>query len=90
MWWPRCTHDARVLRNSSLFAKAEVGLLMNQDDIIIFVSAYPLRQWLITLFRYNGRLGAQHRRFNRILSSTRQVVQSSLGTLKGVSEGLEK
>jgi hypothetical protein len=81
--WPGCTHDARVLRNSSLYTKAEAGLLMNNDEIIIADSAYPLKQWLITPFRDNGRLGPQHRRFNRILSSARQVVERCFGHLKG-------
>ncbi|XP_069131771.1 uncharacterized protein [Argopecten irradians] len=29
--WPGCTHDARVLRNSELFSKAENGTLFLQD-----------------------------------------------------------
>ena len=61
--WPGCTHDARVLRNSSLFEKAENGQSVAHGNFIVADSAYPLRNWLITPFRDNGRLNAQQRRF---------------------------
>lgn len=81
--WPGCTHDARVLRNSSLFDKAENGQNVTQGKFIVGDSAYPLRNWLVTPFRDNGRLNAQQRRFNQRLSSARQVVERVFGHLKG-------
>ena len=81
--WPGGTHDARVLRNSSLFDKAENGQCIVQGNFIIADSAYPLRNWLMTPFRDNGRLNAQQRRFNQMLSSARQIVERVYGHLKG-------
>lgn len=46
--WPGNTHDARVLRNLELFAKAEAGNCLDIDKIIFADSAYPLKGWLIT------------------------------------------
>ena len=64
--WPGCTHDARVLRNSSLFDIAENGQCVMHGKFIIADSAYPLRNWLMTPFRDNGRLNAQQRRLREI------------------------
>lgn len=44
--WPGCTHDARVLRNSSLFEDGEQGNAIGQRNFIIADNAYPLRNWL--------------------------------------------
>lgn len=69
--WPGCTHDARVFRNSSLFDKAENGQCVMHGKFIIADSAYPLMNWLMTPFiihHDNGRLNAQQRRFNQMLS----------------------
>uniref|UniRef100_A0A8W8N1K4 DDE Tnp4 domain-containing protein n=1 Tax=Magallana gigas TaxID=29159 RepID=A0A8W8N1K4_MAGGI len=52
--WPGCTHDARVLRNSSLFEDGEQGNAIGQRNFIIADSAYPLRNWLITPLRNTG------------------------------------
>ncbi|XP_034317149.2 uncharacterized protein [Magallana gigas] len=81
--WPGCTHDARVLRNSSLFDIAENGQCVMHGKFIIADSAYPLRNWLMTPFRDNGRLNAQQRRFNQRLSVARQIVERVYGHLKG-------
>lgn len=81
--WPGSTHDARVLRNSELFTRAEAGSCIDPDKLIIGDSAYPLKPWLVTPFRDNGRLNLQQRRFNRVLSSGRQVVERCIGHLKG-------
>lgn len=81
--WPGCTHDARVLRNSALFEKAEHGQSVTPGKFIVGDSAYPLRNWLVTPFRDNGRLNAQQRRFNQRLSSAGVVVERVFGHLKG-------
>lgn len=81
--WPGCTHDARVLRNSSLFEDGEQGNAIGQRNFIIADSAYPLRNWLITPFRNTGHLTPRQHRFNRRLSSARQIVERCYGHLKG-------
>lgn len=81
--WPGCTHDARVLRNSSLFEDGEQGNAIGQRNFIIADSAYPLRNWLITPFRNTGHLTPRQHRFNRRLSSARQIVERCYGNLKG-------
>ena len=79
--WPGCTHDARVLRNSDLYQNAERFFMPNK--FIIGDSAYPLCDWLITVFRDNGHLTHAQRRFNYKLSSLRQTVERTIGHLKG-------
>lgn len=69
--WPGSTHDARVLRNSSLFNNATAGQYFDVNKYIIADNAYPLKAWLITPFKDNGRLNINQRRFNRVLSSAR-------------------
>lgn len=59
--WPGCVHDARVLRNSCLFTKAEAGELFSQDHHIFGDNAYPLRNWLITPFKNFRNLSRQHK-----------------------------
>ena len=44
-----CAHDARVLGNSALFVKGENGEMTPPHMHIIADSAYPLRQWLISI-----------------------------------------
>ncbi|CAG2198528.1 unnamed protein product [Mytilus edulis] len=81
--WPGSTHDARVLRNSSLYNLGENSNKIAQDMYLLADSAYPLREWIITPFRDNGRLNQGQRRFNRALSSARQIVERCIGLLKG-------
>ena len=81
--WPGCVHDARVLRNSLLYQKAEQGMLMDQNSYLFGDSGYPLKPWLVTPFRDNGHLTQLQRRFNRTLSSCRQHVERVIGHLKG-------
>lgn len=76
--WPRSTHHARVLRNSIFFNNANTGNYLDANKYIIADSAYPLKMWLITPFKDNGRLNAQQRRLNKVLSSARQVVERSI------------
>jgi hypothetical protein len=81
--WPGSTHDARVLRNSGIFHNAENNGKILQNHYIIADGAYPLKWWLMTPFRDNGRLNNAQRRYNRIFSSARQCVERAIGHLKG-------
>ena len=73
--WPGCVHDARVLRNSGLYHKAEAGELIIPNFYILGDSAYPLRNWLVTPFKNVGQLTRQQIKFNQRLSSVRQNVE---------------
>ncbi|XP_062608040.1 uncharacterized protein LOC134269867 [Saccostrea cucullata] len=79
--WPGCTHDSRVFRNSPIYEELENAML-NPNIFIIGDSAYPLKPYLITPFRDNGRLTAAQRHFNRKLSTSRQTVERGIGLLK--------
>lgn len=68
--WPGCVHDARVLRNSTLYTEAEAGNLVLVDHYILADSAYPLRNWLITPFKNLGNLTPQQVRFNKTVKCT--------------------
>lgn len=81
--WPGCVHDARVLRNSGLYHKAEAGELIIPNFYILGDSAYPLRNWLVTPFKNVGQLTRQQIKFNQRLSSVRQNVERAFGHLKG-------
>lgn len=82
--YPGSVHDARVFRNSPICREVEV----NPDNYfpgnthILGDAAYPLKRWLLTPFRDNGHLTAQQRRYNFAHSSTRMVVERSIGLLK--------
>ncbi|KAJ8308990.1 hypothetical protein KUTeg_013864 [Tegillarca granosa] len=70
--WPGCSHDARILRNSGIFAKAEVGQLIPYN-----------RRFSLSTQTDNGHLTDRQSRFNRVLSSCRQSVERGIGHLKG-------
>lgn len=80
--WPGRVHDAKVLRNSSLwesgFQKSDNGRYHLLGD-----GAYPLKQWLLTPYRDNGHLSQQQVRYNISLSSKRQVIERAFALLKG-------
>lgn len=75
--WPGCTHDARVLRNSTLYKKVEEGQAILADN------AYPLRNWLVSPFKNYVHLTPQQQRYNTKLSSARQSVERCFAHLKG-------
>jgi len=82
--YPGSVHDTCVFRNSPICCEVEV----NPDNYfpgnshILGDAAYPLKRWLLTPFRDNGHLTAQQRRYNTAHSSTRMVVERSIGLLK--------
>ncbi|KAK3107443.1 hypothetical protein FSP39_014714 [Pinctada imbricata] len=79
--WPGRVHDAKVLRNSSLweagFEKTAHGRFHLLGD-----AAYPLKQWLLTPYRDTGQLNRQQLRYNLHLSSKRQVIERAFALLK--------
>ena len=53
------------------------------DSYIIGDTAYPLKTWLVTGFKDNGRLNREQQRFNFILSSKRMKIEHTFGLFKG-------
>ena len=54
--WPGSVHDARVLRNSDLYHKAEQGEMVMDGKFIVGDSAYPLKVWRTAPFKNYPRL----------------------------------
>ena len=78
--YPGSVHDARVLRNSALHQLFEAGWRPFPSAIILGVSAYPCKDWLIPPIRM-PRTEAENR-FNAAHKSTRSVIERSFGLLK--------
>ena len=90
--FPGSLHDARVLRNSSIYQKAENGdilaagpmYLIGTDEIqpyLVGDSAYQLSPWLQKPYP-EGTRDPGEIRFNKELSSARVVVECAIGILK--------
>ncbi|KAG5896331.1 hypothetical protein JTB14_030534 [Gonioctena quinquepunctata] len=62
--WPESVHDARVLRNSSLFRRMENGWRPHANAVILGDSAYPSREWLIPP-TYDDPMNPAQTAFNR-------------------------
>ncbi|KAK6171699.1 hypothetical protein SNE40_018138 [Patella caerulea] len=60
-----------------------MGELFGHERILIGDSAYPLRRWLVSVMKDNGRLTLPHRQFNRCLLLMRQLVERVIGHVKG-------
>ncbi|KAJ8307456.1 hypothetical protein KUTeg_015540 [Tegillarca granosa] len=78
--YPGSTHDARVLRQSSLW---DNGLRLCNGNHLVADAAYPLRRWLLTPYRDNGHLNQEQKHFNYMHSSNRVVIERAFGLLKG-------
>lgn len=79
---PGSLHDARLLRRSKIYEKAEDPNYFN-NYYLLGDSAYPVLQWLISPFRDTGFLTRDQRAFNYRLSATRVIVENAFGLLKG-------
>ena len=72
--WPGSVHDARVLANSSIYAKCENNKGFDQvrrsfdgvemTPFFIGDAAYPLLPWLIKPFRETSQLSDEEKHFN--------------------------
>ncbi|GLV40085.1 uncharacterized protein CBL_02970 [Carabus blaptoides fortunei] len=80
---PGSTHDARLLKKSSLYELGINGALDIGTNYILGDSAYPKLPWLMPPFKDNGQLSEEERIYNFKHSSTRIVVENAFGLVKG-------
>ena len=81
--WPGSVHDARVLANSSIYAKCENNKGFDQvkrsfdgvemTPFFIDDAAYPLLPWLIKPFRETSQLSDGEKHFNYSPHSVRTI-----------------
>lgn len=76
---PGSVHDARMLRESSVWRNFEQQPPLF-DGLILGDSAYPLRDWLMTPL-LNPQT-AQERRYNAAFKCTRATVERCIGVIK--------
>jgi hypothetical protein len=77
---PGSTHDATVLCMSDLFQFSDANI--PGGYCILGDSAFPIMRWCITPFRNCGNLTQQQKKFNKMHSQCRQVIERSFGMLK--------
>ena len=90
--YPGSMHDARILRNTFLFQRAENrNILCSPADVIeglrirpliLADSASPLKDWLIKPYIFSANLTRSEKRFSRRLSASRSTVERGFGLLK--------
>lgn len=78
--WPGKVHDARVFRNSPLYAH---GQDLCRAGHLLGDSAYPNLPWLLTPFRDTGNLSDIQKKYNTTHASIRNTVERGFGLLKG-------
>lgn len=90
--WPGSVHDARVLVNSSIYARILRGEVLQGyrrtilrheiQPLLVGDSAYPIEKWLMKPFADNTMLTDQQKKFNYRLSRARIVAECAFGRLK--------
>ena len=76
-------HDSRVFRNSPVACFLEMPeRYFPNDSHIIGDAAYGIHPHVMVPFRNNGHLTVRQRNFNFRLSSTRMVIERTIGQLK--------
>ncbi|KAJ8319667.1 hypothetical protein KUTeg_002776 [Tegillarca granosa] len=56
---------------------------------IIADAPYPLKRWLLTTFRDNGRMTGEHRSYNHYHSSNRVVIETAFARLNWMQTRLK-
>lgn len=83
---PGSLHDSRVLRRSNLYRRTldNENQQFPHNTFLIGDAAYPLLNWLIPPFKnYRGiGLTEEQINFNKLLSSTRMIVENAFQRLK--------
>lgn len=81
---PGRVHDARVFRNSDLYAQlTSNNPPLNENEHLLGDAAYPLLPCLLKPYRDNGHLNEVQTRFNTRMSSVRSMIEQGFGFLKG-------
>jgi hypothetical protein len=88
--WPGSVNDARVWRNSPLYHK----MLQNPESLppnthLIGDKTYPLDTFLMVPFKDNGHLTESQKRYNKVLSKTRILIEQAFGHLKNAFRCLQ-
>ena len=83
--WPGSVHDARVFRNSPLFAamSGNPSTVFPNNSFLLGDAAYPLSPQLMTPFKDTGKLTRHQSNYNFCQSSTRIAIERAFGLLKG-------
>lgn len=83
--WPGSSHDARVFRRSTIGQTIldYPEYLLPPNCHILGDGAYPLAKGVMVPYKDNGHLTLAQKNFNRILSSSRVVVEQAFGKLIG-------
>ncbi|XP_058811121.1 putative nuclease HARBI1 [Topomyia yanbarensis] len=82
--YPGSVHDARVWRESPLYAYLNSAQCTVPNDMhLVGDSAYPLDTFLLRPYKDNGNLSPEKINFNKVHSSTRMVIENAIGLLKG-------
>lgn len=87
--WPGSAHDSRVFTNSPIHNKMDTEGIIPERYHLLGDSAYPLKTYLMVPFKDNGHLTRRQKKFNRILSSSRVVIENAFGRLKEVFRRLK-
>lgn len=90
--FPGSMHDARVLRRTNLFARAqneEILVLPTANisgeevkPLLLADGAYPPLRWLLKPYPHHHNLTREERNFNKRLSASRSSVERAFGLLK--------
>ncbi|XP_063819575.1 putative nuclease HARBI1 [Pseudophryne corroboree] len=78
-WYPGSAHDSHVIRQSGIWQK--LRLLEGQDAWILGDRGYPCTPWFMT--PYSRPTPGPQSSFNSVLTATRQLVECTIGVLKG-------
>lgn len=78
---PGSVHDMRVFKYSGIQQRCNAEYFSNNMHLL-GDSAYTIQKHMMVPYRDNGHLTVEQVYFNKILSSTRMMVERSIGLLK--------
>ena len=85
--WPGSVGDGRIWENSSI--GSNIRSIIPAGSFILGDKAYALATTLLTPYKRHKKLHADEKRFNKIHSQTRVVVETAFGALKSRWRSLE-